>query len=201
MDKKLVAIVGSYRKGRITDTAVDAVIEGAVTRGAKAEKIYLLDKDIEFCENCRKCASEPLGPVRGQCVHCDDMAEILDKIDSADYVVLASPVNFFTVTALMKRFVERLIVYGYWPWGKKVPAMRIKHATKRAVVITSSACPTLVARLMMRNSVRVLNAAAACVGSRVVKTLYYGGVGQSENQQLIRSQLVAAFKAGQKLVG
>lgn len=25
--------------------------------------------------------------------------------------------NFGSVTAIMKRFIERLTVYAYWPWG------------------------------------------------------------------------------------
>ena len=55
MGKKIVAIVGSYRKGRTIDTAVSEVLRGAADRGAATEKIYLIDKHIEFCNNCRAC--------------------------------------------------------------------------------------------------------------------------------------------------
>ena len=29
--------------------------------------------------------------------------------------------NFFNVTAVTRRFIERLICYACWPWGKKDP--------------------------------------------------------------------------------
>ena len=37
----------------------------------------------------------------------DDMAEILDKLQAADVIVLASPLYYFTWTGLMKRFLDR----------------------------------------------------------------------------------------------
>jgi len=83
--------------------------------GAETEKVYLVDKHIEFCRNCRMCTQEKDVGRRGKCVHDDDMAEILGKVDAADGLVLAAPTNFSNVNALTRRFMERLIVYGYWP--------------------------------------------------------------------------------------
>ncbi|MFH1716170.1 MAG: flavodoxin family protein [Planctomycetota bacterium] len=125
MGVKVVGIVGSYRKGRTIDSAVSAVLEGAEAAGAKTKKIYLLDMRIEFCSNCRSCMQEKGGPARGKCVHNDDMDGILAEIDQADAIVLAAPVNVGNVTAIMKRFVERLAPYAYWPWGEApAPAPR-----------------------------------------------------------------------------
>lgn len=56
---KVLAIVGSYRKGGIIDTATDEILASAREEGAEAEKIYLIDKHIEFCTNCRSC-TQPL---------------------------------------------------------------------------------------------------------------------------------------------
>ena len=58
MDQKVVGIVGSYRKGGIIDNAVSSVLDGAQECGAETKKIYLLDKHIEFCANCRTCTQE-----------------------------------------------------------------------------------------------------------------------------------------------
>lgn len=58
MGKKIVGIVGSYRKDGIIDSAVSAILKGAQRRGAETKKIYLVDKDIAFCRNCRKCTQE-----------------------------------------------------------------------------------------------------------------------------------------------
>ena len=46
---RLVAIVGSYRKGKTIDTLVERAIEGArAQRGEiEAEKVYLIDRHIK----------------------------------------------------------------------------------------------------------------------------------------------------------
>ena len=129
MTFKVVGIGGSYRKGKIIDGAVSAILEGVKSKGAETQKIDLLDKHIEFCTNCRSC-SQVKGQGRGKCVHNDEMDSILTDIDNADAIVLGSPINFSNVTAIMKRFIERLIPYAYWPWGKAVcqSKLRLKRA-------------------------------------------------------------------------
>ncbi len=59
MGNKVVGIVGSYRKGRVIDSAVTEILKGAESSGAKTVKIYLTEKQIEFCNNCRSCMQEP----------------------------------------------------------------------------------------------------------------------------------------------
>ena len=107
MSKKVVAIVGSYRKSGIIDRAVEAVLEGARKKGAETHTIYLTEQHIEFCTNCRQCAEKP-GAERGKCLQHDDLESILTEIEGADAVVLGSPVNFYNLTALYRRFLERL---------------------------------------------------------------------------------------------
>jgi multimeric flavodoxin WrbA len=120
---KVLGIVGSYRKGGIIDTAIDEILASAKEEGAEVGKIYLIDKHIEFCTNCRTCAQQQ-GPQRGKCIHVDDMNSVLEEIESSDAIVLGSPMNFGTVTAVMKRFIERLVCFAYWPWGMGAPKVR-----------------------------------------------------------------------------
>jgi len=198
--KRVVGIVGSYRKGHIIDSSVSAVLEGARQAGAETTKVYLVDKHIEFCDNCRACTQQQQTEGnRGKCVHDDDMEEILSQIDKADAVVLGSPVNFFTVTAIMKRFVERLIVFVYWPWGSNTPKTRGAKDNKKAVIITSSACPAFIARLLMPNALSVLKAAAECLGAKVVKRLHFGTIAINRDQQLGRKAVKKARRAGRRL--
>lgn len=198
---KVVGIVGSYRKGKTIDSAVLAILEGAKDKGAETKKIYLLDKHIEFCTNCRSCAQEKIEGRRGKCVHNDDMNNILTEIDDADAVVLGSPVNFSTVTAVMKRFIERLIPYVYWPWGEALaPVKRIVKADKKAVIVTSSACPAFIGRILMPGVLGTLKKAAKVMGAKVIKSLYFGPVCRSEDSQLSEKALRKARKAGEELV-
>lgn len=200
MGKKIIGIVGSYRKGRIIDSAVSEILKGAEEHGAETKKVYLLDKHIEFCRNCRKCTQEKVDGARGNCVHHDDMEEILREIDDADGIVLGAPINFFNVTALMKRFIERLLPYAYWPWGQGVPKFRIKKMNKKAVTVTSSGCPAWLGRFIFAGALKVLKGAAKCMGAKVVKSLYIGTACLKEDQKLTEKTVLAAHKAGEKLV-
>ncbi len=200
MSKKIVAIVGSYRKGGIIDQTVDAILEVAHRKGAEVEKIYLTDKNIEFCINCRVCMKDSLEKKRGKCIFNDDMDSILTAIDNADGLILGSPVNFGTVTAIMKRFVEKCAVYAYWPWGKPAPEFRIKEVSKKAIVVTSSACPAFVARILKPSALDVMKKCARCTGAKTVKLLYFGTVCREERQKLDKNQLRLAESAGNALV-
>ena len=199
MGNTIVGIVGSYRKGRMIDTAVTEILKGAETGGAKTEKIYLTEKQIEFCNNCRSCMQQP-GDKRGDCVHDDDMEEILPQIDEADGYVLGSPVNFGTVTAVMKRFMERLAVYAYWPWGKiAAPKFRNDKLNKKAVIVTSFTPPAWIGRLILPSAPKILKYMAKVLGARVVKFLYFGMVGKKPEAGLDEKSLRRAFKAGEEL--
>jgi len=137
MSKKVVAIIGSYRKGGIIDRAVEAILAGAREKGAETRMIYLVDRQLEFCTNCRECAQEP-GVGRGKCALKDDLESLLTQIQTADALVLGSPVNYFNVTALFRRFMERLLGYTYWPWGQNGPRMRNRLQPRKAVLVASA---------------------------------------------------------------
>ncbi len=200
LSKRIIAIVGSYRKGGISDQTVDAIFEKARQRGAETKKYYLTDIPIQFCTNCRICMKDDPAKARGKCVINDDMGKLLTEIDTADGIILASPINDWTVTAIMKRFLERLSVYAYWPWEQAEPKLRIKEKTRKAVIVTSSACPAIIGRFLMPNARQLLKALAECIGARVVKSLYFGAVCLEEKQRLNARQLAAAYRAAEMLV-
>ncbi len=56
---KALGIVGSYRKGGINDSAVELILQGVASRGVTTEKVFLADKKIHYCRNCRSCAQQP----------------------------------------------------------------------------------------------------------------------------------------------
>jgi len=198
--KRIIAVVGTYRKGKTIDTAVDELLAAARQRGCQTEKVYLLDKHIEFCTNCRSC-TQKTGTARGDCIINDDVSEILSRIDAADGIVLASPVNWFNVTAVMKRFIERLLPYAYWPWGTGIPKNRVKKLTKKAVVITSSTAPAWIGRIFFRGVLFVLRTAARCVGAKVIEKIYIGLAAITEDQPLPEKSKKQLHNAGQFLAG
>ncbi len=198
---KIVAIMGSYRRDGIVEQAVDAMLEGAAAEGAETEKIVLSEKNIEFCTNCRKCTGPRVAEMRRtDCIFDDDMNAVCDALDEAGGVILAAPINFFSVNALTKRFIERLLIYVYWPWEKPLPKPRVERLDKRAVVMTSSACPGWLGRWLMPNAASVMKGALKLVGAKVVRKLHFGMVCKEEHQRLSPGYVKKARAAGQLLV-
>ncbi|MEN6450260.1 MAG: flavodoxin family protein [Thermoguttaceae bacterium] len=194
---KITAIVGSYRKGHVIDRAVDEVLAAASEAGAVTAKLHLIDRHIEFCANCRVC-TQVEGPQRGECPIQDDMRSILDEVEQCDALVLASPMNFGTVTAVMKRFIERTVCYAYWPWGSHAPKTRDKRRPRRAVLVISSAAPSLLARLMTR-MVGLLKNVAGLLGARTVGLLFIGLAAGEENADIGPRAKRKARRLGQRL--
>jgi NAD(P)H-dependent FMN reductase len=194
MARRVVAIVGSYRKGGTVDTLVDAVLDGARESGAETKKIYLIDQRIEYCHNCRACTLEK-ETARGVCAIDDDMPAIRAEIESADAVVLGSPVNFYNVTAVFRTFMERMVGAVYWPWGQWSPKPRSKKLPRKAVLIASSAAPGVFIPIST-GAAKALRVAAHCMGARPVAKLWVGLAAQSAKPQLSARVLLRAYKAG-----
>lgn len=197
MSKSIVAIVGSYRRAGIIDCAVATMLEAARERGAETHVIHLTEQHIEFCRNCRECTQEP-GDARGKCVQHDDLEGILQEIEAADAVVLAAPVNCYNVTAVFRRFMERLVGASYWPWGAKAPVIRTKERPRKAVLIASSAMPGFLIPLAT-GAGRALRLTATMLGARPVGRLWIGFAAGAPRQPLALRTLQRARRLGLNL--
>lgn len=102
MSKKVLVLSGSPRKGGNSDTLCDQFIIGAKEADNETEKIFLKDKEINYCMACDTCKRNG-----GICDHDDDMVEVLDKMIAADVIVMATPVYFYTMDAQMKTLIDR----------------------------------------------------------------------------------------------
>jgi len=100
---KILGINGSPRgKNSRTLKLVAAVLDGAKARGAETELVDIGALDIRYCLGCQVCYAE------GECVHDDDLAELVSKMLSADGIVLGSPVYMHSVTAQLKTVIDRM---------------------------------------------------------------------------------------------
>jgi NAD(P)H-dependent FMN reductase len=126
------------------------------------------------------------------------MEKILDEIEEADGLVLASPVNFGSVTAVMKRFLERLVCYSYWPWGRKIPKVRNRRQDKHALLVASSAAPAFLVR-MQTGSTGMLKQAANLLGAKTAGILAIGFAATLEKPVLTERSRARARALGEKL--
>ncbi len=104
---KIMAFVGSPRKGSNVDILIDKVIEGAQSKTeVEAEKIYLYEADIK---NCNACGLHT--PLKGSkaCPIKDDMEGILKRIADADAFIFGSPNHGHTISSAMTNFLARIM--------------------------------------------------------------------------------------------
>ena len=173
---RVLVINGSYRDDGVIDRVVDIAVNSLQRGGADVECVRLRDYPIEFCLNCRACTQQP-GETPGECVLHDGMPELVARIEQADAYILAAPTNFGTVTAVFKRFMERLVVYAYWPWDKPYPDFRkAASARKKALLISSSAAPGLLGSWLFQ-SVKQLKMTAKTIGADPVGSVFTGTIG------------------------
>ena len=112
---KHVAIVnGSYRAGGVCDQVVNVTIDTLKRQAMPYTLFALREQTLHFCTNCRLCAQEK-GESPSKCILNDDLSSMVDSLEKASHYILISPTNFGTVTAIFKQFLERLMVYGYYP--------------------------------------------------------------------------------------
>ncbi|HYA02317.1 MAG TPA: flavodoxin family protein [Syntrophobacteria bacterium] len=106
---KLLAILGSPRRGGNTEILLDEAIRGADEHGATCEKVVLRDLKIRPCLEIYQCART------GTCAIQDDMQPLYGKLTAAERLIIASPIFFYSVSALTKAMIDRCQAL----WAKK----------------------------------------------------------------------------------
>ena len=102
---KVIGIIGSPRKHSNTDILVRKVLAGAAAEGAETKAYYLQFMDIKGCLGCEFCR------VNEGCAQSDDMQTLYAEIESADVVVIGSPVYMEQITGQTKIFMDRLLAF------------------------------------------------------------------------------------------
>ncbi len=105
---KVLAFNGSPRKKWNTATLLEKALEGAASQGAETELIHLYELKYKGCISCFACKTKG-GKSYGKCAVKDDLASIFKKIETADAIILGSPIYYGTVSGEMKSFMERLL--------------------------------------------------------------------------------------------
>lgn len=100
--KKVLILSGSPRKDGNSDLLCSEFMRGAQESGNEVQKIFVRSKKIVPCNACYYCRDHG-----GKCALNDDMSEILDAMQAADVIVMASPVYFYSIDAQMKIIIDR----------------------------------------------------------------------------------------------
>lgn len=102
--KNVLILSGSPRKNGNSAALCAEFARGAADNGNHVEMVYLRDKKIAYCNACYYCKNHD-----GVCIIKDDMADILEKMNAADVIVMSSPVYFYSIDAQMKALIDRTV--------------------------------------------------------------------------------------------
>ncbi len=105
--KHVIAVNAGPRKGWNTDLLIQKAAEGAKEAGAEVETVdlYSLSK-FTGCRSCFACKREPNV---GRCIIRDGLSEVLEKIRSADALIIGSPNYLGELSAEFRALYERLV--------------------------------------------------------------------------------------------
>jgi multimeric flavodoxin WrbA len=196
----ILAIIGSYRKGKTIDTIVDKAIEGVkANKGtAQVERIHLVDKNIEYCKNCMVCRKDDPEKKIARCIISDDMDIINPKMNEADGFIFATPVNMGQVTAVMKTFLERTTWVLSKPGKRPIHGCPTPRSTrkKKAIIIVSSGIIPPLLRRWCDDATSLIKSQCDCIyNAQVVGSMYAGAV----EKRGVDVYMEKAYKLGRKL--
>jgi multimeric flavodoxin WrbA len=101
---KVVAFNGSARKDGNTAILVRRVFSMLEEEGIETELVQLAGQHIHGCAACGQCFKNK----NQKCVHDDDIVNsCIEKMRTADGIILASPTYFADVTSEMKALIDR----------------------------------------------------------------------------------------------
>jgi multimeric flavodoxin WrbA len=104
---KIMAFVGSPRKGSNTDILIDKVIEGAKSKTeVEVEKVYLYEANIKYCNGC---GAHTIFKGSKECPRNDDMNGILVRMQKVDAFIFGSPNHGRTISAAMTNLIARMM--------------------------------------------------------------------------------------------
>jgi multimeric flavodoxin WrbA len=125
---KVLGLMGSPRIKGNTDLLLDEALKGAQSKGAEVEKITVSNLKIAPCREIYACLND------GNCVIKDDMVDIYPKIFTADAVIIASPIFFYTVSAQIMTLLSRCQAF----WARKY-VLKMETPVKKGAFIAVGA--------------------------------------------------------------
>ena len=138
MQKKIIAVNASPRKGWNTDTLITEAAKGAESTGAIVEKfdLFLLER-YTGCISCFGCKKEKN---KGHCICRDGLTPVLDAIRESDGLIIGSPNYLSEMTASFRSLYERLIFQNL-TYNLETPCCN-EHPIPVLLIMTSNALDT-----------------------------------------------------------
>jgi len=102
---KVLGLLGSPRRYGNSFKGLMLALKAAERYGAETEWLHLYELSLKPCLGC---VSEDVKACRYPCIIKDDMKKVYDAILEADGIVFATPVYWYSPSAVMKNVIDRL---------------------------------------------------------------------------------------------
>lgn len=99
---RIIALNGSPNRNRNTATLMKWVVNGFEAYEVDLEWINVADLKLNYCKGCHTCLRT------GSCAFKDDISNLIDKIKTADGIIVGSPVYEGFPTAQLKTIMDRV---------------------------------------------------------------------------------------------
>jgi multimeric flavodoxin WrbA len=123
----VLGIYGSPRQNGNTQILVDECLKGANSYGSVTiNKIIINNLNITPCQECSNM------PDDGVCIINDDMSLVYKRIQTADIIIMGSPIFFGSISAQSKIMIDRF--QCLWRWKYQINKL-INTNTKKGAFI------------------------------------------------------------------
>ncbi len=185
--KKVIIAAGSPRKNGNSLILAKQVAAGAQAGGGVVETFFLADMNIKPCIACDLCRKKP----GAGCILHDDMKKLYSKLKTADAIVLASPVYWFSFSAQTKLFIDRWYALGTDTEGYELAGKRF------GLLLTYADPDPFISGAV--NALRSFQDAVRYLGGEIAG-MVYGSAGKAGEIRQNKKLLEDAFELGKKLV-
>ena len=160
MGEKWIAVIGSPRRGKNTDSMVNYVIEGLNENNISVDKFFLSGSNISTCTGCEYCIKT------GICIIQDEITEIINNMKKVDGYIFASPAYNYNMTAQMKALLDRTFCLNDYTngWKSSLPP------GKKAIIVGICSGET---KESMGYTVEGISMPLSELGVKIIDTIEY----------------------------
>ena len=124
--KKIILVNSSPRINGNTENIIRILAENL--KGCEVTVFNMREKKCNPCLACGVCQNKD----SAKCIQKDDIASMIDQIDTCDALVIATPIYNQQITSQAKLFIERW--YPFFNFGKKMYSNTSKYGKKGALI-------------------------------------------------------------------
>lgn len=166
--KKLIALNGSPRRTGTTAQLLTRALEGAEKAGAETELVNLYSLKFTGCLSCFYCKRK--GIPHGHCALRDGLSPVLERMKTADAIVIGTPIYIFNISSATQGLLERFL-FSNMLYSKE-NAVTLGRSIRVGLIYTMGMSEVLFERTGLRDKMKLMEQSLAMISGHPVKKLH-----------------------------